>query len=48
MKGSPPEPFSRKKSTTPVTKLKTTLTPDDFTFLIVAMNEAIEEIEEKQ
>jgi hypothetical protein len=31
-----------------VTKLKTTLTPDDFSFLIAAMNEAIEEITEKQ
>jgi hypothetical protein len=47
-KGSPPEPSSRKKSKAPVTKLKTTLTPDDFSFLIAAMNEAIEEITEKQ
>jgi hypothetical protein len=31
-----------------VTKLKTTLTPDDFSFLIVAMNKAIEEIIEKK
>jgi hypothetical protein len=31
-----------------VTKLKTTLTPDDFSFLIAAMNEAIEEITEKK
>jgi hypothetical protein len=46
-KGSPPEPSSRKKSKTPVTKLQTTLTQDDFNFLITAMNESLEEIEEK-
>jgi hypothetical protein len=27
--------------------MKTTLTPDDFSFLLAAMNEAIEEITEK-
>jgi hypothetical protein len=47
-KGSPPEPSSRKKSKAPVTKLQTTLTPDDFSFLIAAMNEAIEEITKMQ
>jgi hypothetical protein len=31
-----------------MTKLKTTLTPDDFSFLITAMNETIEEITEKK
>jgi ElaB/YqjD/DUF883 family membrane-anchored ribosome-binding protein len=31
-----------------VTKLKTTLTPYDFSFLITTMNEAIKEITEKQ
>jgi hypothetical protein len=47
-KGLPLEPSSRKKSKAPVTKLQTTLTPDDFSFLIAAMNEALEEIAEKQ
>jgi hypothetical protein len=47
-KGSPLEPSSRKKSTTPVTMLKTTLTPDEFNFLLATMNEAIEEITKKQ
>ena len=40
-KGSPLEPSSQKKSKAPVTKLKTTLTLDEFIFLIAAMNEAI-------
>jgi hypothetical protein len=44
-KGSPPS--SQKKSKAPMTKMKTTLTPDDFNFLIVAMNESIEKIIEK-
>jgi hypothetical protein len=47
-KGSPPESSSRKKSKAPVTKMKTTLTPDDFSFLLATMNEAIEEITEKK
>ena len=47
-KGSPLEPSSRNKSTTPMTKLKTTLTPDEFSFLITMMNEAIEEIRENK
>jgi hypothetical protein len=47
-KGLPLEPSSWKKSKAPVTKLKTTLTPDDFSFLIATMNEAIEEITEKK
>jgi hypothetical protein len=46
-KGLPPEPSSWKKSKAPMTKMKTTLTPNDFSFLIAAMNEAIEEITEK-
>ena len=41
-KGLPPKPSSRTKSKAPVTKMKTILTPDDFIFLIAAMNEAIE------
>jgi hypothetical protein len=47
-KGSPPKPSSWKKSKAPVTKMQTTLTPDDFSFLLTTMNEAIEEITEKQ
>ena len=47
-KVSPLKPSSRKKSRTPVTKMKTTLTLDDFSFLLATMNEAIEEIIEKQ
>jgi hypothetical protein len=31
-----------------MTNLKTTLTPDDFCFLITTMDEAIEEIKKKQ
>jgi hypothetical protein len=46
-KGSPPKPSSWKKPKSPITKLHTTLTPDDFTFLITTMSEAIEEIAEK-
>jgi hypothetical protein len=47
-KGSPPEPSSKKKSKSSMTKLMTTLTPDDFRFLLMTMNEAIEEIIEKK
>ena len=47
-KGSPLEPSSQKKSKEPVTKLQTTLTPDNFSFLITAMNEARQGIAEKQ
>jgi hypothetical protein len=47
-KVSPLKPSSQKKPRTPVTKMKTTLTPDDFSFLLTTMNEAIEEITEKQ
>jgi hypothetical protein len=47
-KGSPPESSSQKKSKAPMTKLKTTLTPDEFSFLIAAMNKSIEEITEKK
>jgi hypothetical protein len=35
---TPPKPSSRKKSKATQTTLKTTLTPDDFDFLIVALN----------
>jgi hypothetical protein len=43
-KGSPLEPSSHEKSKTPVTKMQTTFSPYEFSFLITAMNEAIEEI----
>jgi hypothetical protein len=47
-KDLPLEPSSRKKSKALVTKLQTTLTPYDFSFLIATMNEAIEEISKKK
>jgi hypothetical protein len=47
-KGSPSKSFFKKKSKETVTKMKTTLNPDDFNFLLVTLNEAIEEITEKQ
>jgi hypothetical protein len=42
-KGSPLKSPSRKKSKATVTKMQTTLTLDDFSFLLATMNEAIEE-----
>jgi hypothetical protein len=47
-KGSPQKPSSRKKSKAPVTKLQTTLTPDDFNFIVAALNDVAMEIVEKQ
>jgi hypothetical protein len=41
-KGSPSNSLSKKKSKVTVTKMKTTLTPDDFSFLLTTLNEAIE------
>jgi hypothetical protein len=38
---------SRKKPRTPVTKMRTTLTLDDFNFIIAAVNDASQEILEK-
>jgi hypothetical protein len=39
---------SRKKPRTPVTKMQTTLTLDDFNFIIATVNDASQEILEKQ
>jgi hypothetical protein len=47
-KGSPQKPSSRKKSKAPVTKLQTTLTPDDFNFIVAALNDVALEIVETQ
>jgi hypothetical protein len=47
-KVSPPKPSSQKKSKAIVTKMQTTLTPDDFDFIIAALNDASLEIAEKQ
>jgi hypothetical protein len=47
-KGSPQKPSSQKKSKAPVTKLQTTLTPDNFKFIIAALNDVAMEIVEKQ
>jgi hypothetical protein len=46
-KGSPLKSPSWKKSKEIITKMQTTFTPDDFSFLLATMNEAIEEITEK-
>jgi len=46
-KVSPMKSSSRKKPRTPVTKMRTTLTLDDFNFIIVAVNDASHEILEK-
>jgi hypothetical protein len=45
---TPPKPSSQKKSKATRTTLKTTLTPDDFDFLIVALNDVSLELAEKQ
>jgi hypothetical protein len=42
------KPSSWKKSRATVTKMQTTLTPDDFDFIIAALNDASLEIVEKQ
>jgi hypothetical protein len=47
-KGSPSKSSIKKKAKATVTKMKTTLNPDDFSFLLVTLNEAIEEITENQ
>jgi hypothetical protein len=46
-KVSPPKYSSRKKPRTPVTKMQTTLTLDDFNFIIAAVNDASQEVLEK-
>jgi predicted nucleotidyltransferase len=47
-KVSPPKHSSRKKSRATLTKMQTVLTTDDFDFIIAALNEASQEIVEKQ
>jgi hypothetical protein len=47
-KGLPPKLSSRKKMKSPITKMWTTLTSDDFNFIIEALNDASLEIVEKQ
>jgi hypothetical protein len=47
-KVSPPKPSSRKKLRATVTKMQTTLTPDDFDFVITILNDASLEIAEKK
>jgi hypothetical protein len=46
-KVSPPKPSSRKKMKATRTKFETTLTSDDFNFIVVALNDASLEITEK-
>jgi heme-binding NEAT domain protein len=45
---TPPKPSSRKKTKATRTTFKTTLTPEDFDFLISTLNDASLEIAEKQ
>jgi hypothetical protein len=47
-KVSPLKSSSRKKPRTPVTKMRTTLTLDDFDFIVAVVNDASKEIVEKQ
>jgi hypothetical protein len=47
-KGSSLKSSIKKKAKVTMTKMKTTLNPDDFNFLLVTLNEAIEEIIEKK
>jgi hypothetical protein len=47
-KVSPPKPSSRKKMKATRTKFETTLTSDDFDFIVATLNDASLEIEEKQ
>jgi hypothetical protein len=48
-KVSPPKPSSRKKSKATRTKFETTLTLDDFDFIIVSLNDAsLEKVEKKE
>jgi hypothetical protein len=44
----PPKPSSRKKSRATMTKMQITLTPDDFDFIIAALNDDLLEIMEKK
>ena len=45
---TPPKPSSQKKSKATRTMLKTTLTPDDFDFLISTLNDVSLELAEKK
>jgi cell division protein ZapA (FtsZ GTPase activity inhibitor) len=45
---TPPKPSFRKKAKATQTMLKTTLTPDDFDFLIAALNDVSLELAKKQ
>jgi hypothetical protein len=47
-KGSPLKSYVKKKEKVTMTKMKTTLNPDDFSFLLVTLNKSIEEITEKK
>jgi hypothetical protein len=47
MKVTPPKPSSGKKAKETRTKFETILTPDDFDFIIAALNDTSLEIEEK-
>ena len=47
-KGSPSKSSVKKKAKVSVTKMKTMLNPYDFRFLLVTLNEAIEEITENK
>jgi hypothetical protein len=47
-KVSPPKPSSRKKLKATRTKFETTLTLDDFDFIIASLNDALLEIEDKK
>jgi hypothetical protein len=46
-KVSPPKPSSWKRSKSPITKMQTVLTSDDFNFIIETLNDASLEIVEK-
>jgi heme-binding NEAT domain protein len=48
IKMTPPKPSSQKKAKATQTTLKTTLTPDDFDFLIAALNDVSLELVEKK
>jgi hypothetical protein len=47
-KVSPMNPSSQKKLKSSMTKMQTTLTSDDFNFIVEALNDALLEIKEKQ
>jgi hypothetical protein len=47
-KVSPTNPSSQKKLKSSMTKMQTTLTSDDFDFIVPALNDSLLEIEEKQ